>query len=76
MVCDRARDGAEQRALLSAIQMRIESGQKRPLRPSEAARLLEWAVTCPDPGRKCDLLSLFDRLGGLEMVRAALSDFD
>lgn len=68
--------GAKQETLLFAIQHRLESGERPLLRPSEAVALLDWAISCEDAARQSDLLRLFRQLGGLEMVSAALSDFD
>lgn len=62
--------------LLFLIHNRVKQGESPVLRPSEAGRLLDWALHCDVPERQAELLHLFRRLGGLEMVRAALSDFD
>ena len=76
MGCDQSSEGADQETLLFAIRDRLEHGVRPVLRPSEAARLLSWALDCPDPKKQAELLQLFRQLGGLEMVQAALSDFD
>lgn len=68
--------GAKEETLLFAIQHRVESGERPLLRSSEAVALLELALESTDPVRQAELLHLFRQLGGLEMVRAALSDFD
>jgi len=76
MVGDQTLDGVNQETLLFVIQHRLETGARPVLRPSEAADLLDLALNTPDPTRQSELLQLFRRLGGMQMVRAALSDFD
>jgi len=76
MVRDQTLDGENQETLLFAIQHRLETGARPVLRPSEAADLLDLALNTPDPARQSELFQLFRRLGGMQMVRAALSDFD
>ncbi|MFK7937943.1 MAG: hypothetical protein AB8B82_01085 [Roseovarius sp.] len=68
--------GVKQETLLFEIQHRLESGVGPVLQPSEAVTLLDWAVWCDDLEKQAELLRLFRQLGGLEMVRAALSDFE
>lgn len=73
---DQTPDDVKRETLLFVIRDRVMRHERPALRPGEAAELLEWAITCEDPVRQAELLKLFQRLGGVEMVRAALSDFE
>ncbi len=76
MLGDQIPEDANRETLLFTIKDRLERAEHPLLRASEAAELLTWAMRCTDPREKEELLLVFERLGGLEMVRAALSDFD
>jgi len=76
MVRDQTLDGVNLETLLFVIQHRLETGARPVLRPSEAADLLDGALNTQDTTRQSELVQLFKRLGGMQMVRAALSDFD
>ncbi|QGX98654.1 hypothetical protein EI983_10370 [Roseovarius faecimaris] len=76
MSCDQTPDDGKREKLLFVIRDRLERRERPVLWPSEAAELLEWAILCDDREKQAELLSLFRRLGGIEIVRAALSDFD
>ena len=73
---DQTPEAEKRETLLFAIQHRVQHGQRPLLRPSEAALLLNWALTSEEAQEQAELLHLFRRLGGLEIVEAALSDFD
>lgn len=73
---DQTPDDGKQETLLFVIRDRLERRERPALRPGEAGQLLEWALTSEDPVKRDELLKLFCSLGGVQMVRAALSDFD
>lgn len=75
-VCETRQEEIRRTALLRDLEKRLRSGRRPLLRPSEAMRILDWAVSCDRPETQREILTLFRGLGGLEMVRAALSDFD
>lgn len=76
MLGDQILQREEQETLLFAIQDRLERRERPVLHPTEAASLLRWALSSADEAERIELLNLFRRLGGLEMVEAAMSDFD
>lgn len=43
-----------------------------PLKNAEALMLLDWAINCTDPVSAAELLSLFKKRGGLDLLRAVL----
>ena len=66
---------ARREALLVEIQDRILRGERRALKPQDVTPLLEWIVESADADQRGELLKLFHQLGGLDLVRAALSDY-
>ncbi len=66
---------ARREGLLVDIQNRILRGERRPLKPQEIPSLLEWIVESQNPDQRAELLKLFHQLGGMDLVRAALSDY-
>ncbi|WP_371224485.1 hypothetical protein [Roseovarius sp. 2305UL8-3] len=66
---------ARREGLLVDIQDRLLRGERRALKPQDIPFLLEWIVESEDADQRAELLKLFHRLGGLDLVRAALSDY-
>lgn len=61
--------------LLSRIAKRVKNGERYALKPFEIPMLLEWIIESADEQERDELLKLLKRLRGLDMVRAALSDY-
>lgn len=74
MASELARNGGKKQGLLSAIRQKMAEDDDAELCPAEAVTLLQWAIECDDNARKAELLNIFHRMGGLQLMRDAFSD--
>lgn len=71
---DRASGNDMRDIVVSRIRQKLGHRAAAQLRPLEAVMILEWAAECDDAAQKCDLLSLFDQMGGAKMLREAFGN--
>ena len=76
MASELARNGGRKQQLLAAIRQKMEADSDAQLRPAEAVMVLEWAIDCEDIACKADLLNIFDRMGGLRLMRDVFADLN
>ncbi len=76
MASELARDGGGKQQLLAAIRRKMEADAGAQLRPAEAVMVLEWAIECDDIANKAELLNIFDRMGGLRLMRDVFANLN